>query len=296
MANEGHQIASHTWSHQNASAISTTQFTNQMIWNEIAFNSVLGFFPAYMRPPFSICEKTCQTILAKLGYHVIYFDLDTEGYLHDDPTQIQTSKNIWDQTIQKSNPSKDSFLQIEHDIHYQTVYNLTDYILTSLFSHGYRSVTVGECLGDPRENWYRTGPSGGSVPSNPPSSNNPPTPTTSQPAAPPSRTPQPTSTGGPTRVSQDGSCGNGLTCTGSRFGSCCSLYGFCGTGDDYCMPENGCQIPFGQCTGVDSQPPAGSSPGGPSPSNSGKPLPSSHTLTNPQVYLLYRLPLLRLYL
>lgn len=46
---EGHQIGSHTWSHQNASQLTNTQFTNQMIWNEIALNSVLGFFPTYMR-------------------------------------------------------------------------------------------------------------------------------------------------------------------------------------------------------------------------------------------------------
>lgn len=46
---EGHQIASHTWSHENASALTNNQFTNQMIWNEIAFNSILGFFPTYMR-------------------------------------------------------------------------------------------------------------------------------------------------------------------------------------------------------------------------------------------------------
>jgi peptidoglycan/xylan/chitin deacetylase (PgdA/CDA1 family) len=46
---EGHQIASHTWSHENASSLTNNQFTNQMIWNEIAFNSILGFFPTYMR-------------------------------------------------------------------------------------------------------------------------------------------------------------------------------------------------------------------------------------------------------
>jgi len=49
MHTEGHQIASHTWSHQNASQLTNTQFTNQMVWNEIAINSVLGFFPTYMR-------------------------------------------------------------------------------------------------------------------------------------------------------------------------------------------------------------------------------------------------------
>ena len=78
----------------------------------------------------------------------------------DDPTLIQTSKDIWDDAIDNSNVKKDSFLEIEHDIHYQTVYNLTDYMLTSLFKHGYKSVTVGECLGDPAANWYRAGPGG----------------------------------------------------------------------------------------------------------------------------------------
>ncbi|KAJ9131658.1 Glycoside hydrolase/deacetylase, partial [Pleurostoma richardsiae] len=162
MIAEGHQVASHTWSHQNASQLTNAQFQNQMLYNEVAFNDILGFFPAYMRPPFSICERACETILASLGYHVVYFDLDTEGYLNDDPELIQTSKDIWDDAVDGSDPAVDSFLQIEHDIHYQTVYNLTDYVLSSLFAHGYRSVTVGECLGDPPAYWYRAG--SGSLP------------------------------------------------------------------------------------------------------------------------------------
>ncbi|KAK4242565.1 hypothetical protein C8A03DRAFT_40064 [Achaetomium macrosporum] len=224
---EGHQIASHTWSHQNASQLTNAQFTNQMVWNEIALNSILGFFPTYMRPPYSICERNCQTILSSLGYHAIYFDLDTEGYLHDSRTQIQTSKDIWDGAVDGSDPAEDSFLQIEHDIHYQTVYNLTDYILTSLFSAGYRSVTVGECLGDPSTNWYRAGPSG-------------------SPATTPTRT---TISVAPTRtgVSTDGRCGNGVTCAGTRFGSCCSAFGYCGSGEDYCSVDNGCQVAWGSC-------------------------------------------------
>ncbi|OAA53822.1 Glycoside hydrolase/deacetylase, beta/alpha-barrel [Niveomyces insectorum RCEF 264] len=161
MIAEGHQVASHTWSHQNASQLTTTQYRHQINWNEIAFNDILGFFPTYMRPPYSICEASCQAILYELGYHVTYFDLDTEGYLHDDPSLIQTSKDIWDDAVDNTDPSTTNYLMIEHDIHYQTVYNLTDYVLTSLFAKGYRSVTVGECLGDPKENWYRMGTGGG---------------------------------------------------------------------------------------------------------------------------------------
>jgi hypothetical protein len=235
---EGHQIASHTWSHQNASQLTNTQFTNQIVWNEIALNSILGFFPTYMRPPYSICEKNCQSILSTLGYHIIYFDLDTEGYLHDSAKQIQTSKDIWDNAIDGSDPGSDSFLQIEHDIHYQTVYNLTDYVLTSLFAAGYRAVTVGECLGDPSSNWYRAGPSGSVVPSSTASTSRTTTRTTVSVT--------PTRTG----LSTDGTCGNGVTCAGTRWGSCCSVFGYCGVGDEFCSLENGCQPAWGSCDEV----------------------------------------------
>ncbi|KAH6636567.1 hypothetical protein F5144DRAFT_184649 [Chaetomium tenue] len=240
---EGHQVASHTWAHQNASQLTNQQFTDHMVWNEIALNSILGFFPTYMRPPYSICEKNCQSILSTLGYHIIYFDLDTEGYLHDSKQEIQTSKNIWDDAIDGANPSSDSYLQIEHDIHYQTVYNLTDYILTSLFAAGFRAVTVGECLGDPATNWYRTGPTGGVVPSGsvaPTSTSTPPTgPTRTTISVAPTRT----------GASIDGSCGNGVTCAGTEFGSCCSVFGYCGVGDDFCSVDRGCQPNWGTCGG-----------------------------------------------
>ncbi|KAI0145859.1 hypothetical protein F4776DRAFT_379274 [Hypoxylon sp. NC0597] len=247
MAAEGHQIASHTWSHENYSQLTTTQFRNQMIWNEIAFNDILGYFPTYMRPPYSICPAACQTQLANLGYHAVYFDLDTEGYLHDDATQIQTSKDIWDDAVDGSNPCEDSYLEIEHDIHYQTVYNLTDYILTSLFAHGYRSVTVGQCLGDPPENWYRAGT--GKVPDYN-FTIRAPTGTFSclKPTATSTRPSTPTST---LKVSQDGKCGNGVTCAGSAYGSCCSINDWCGASIDYC--GSNCRPEFGTCSSADSQ-------------------------------------------
>ncbi|KAK3307210.1 carbohydrate-binding module family 18 protein [Chaetomium strumarium] len=63
--------------------------------------------------------------------------------------------------------------------------------------------------------------------------------------------PTPSSTGSapPTStspsVSTDGTCGDGVTCAGSRFGNCCSAHGFCGSTDDYC--GDGCQPGFGTC-------------------------------------------------
>jgi hypothetical protein len=48
------------------------------------------------------------------------------------------------------------FIVINHDIHEQTAYNLTAWTLDRMLALGFgTSVTVGECLGDPPENWYR---------------------------------------------------------------------------------------------------------------------------------------------
>ncbi|KAI0550257.1 carbohydrate esterase family 4 protein [Xylaria curta] len=273
MAAEGHQIASHTWSHENYSQLTTAQFQNQIYWNEIAFNDILGYFPTYMRPPYSICPtNTCGSQLASMGYHAIYFDLDTEGYLHDDPTEIQISKDIWDDTVPGTNPCRTSYLQIEHDIHYQTVYNLTDYFLTSLFKSGYRSVTVGQCLGDPPENWYRAGSKAVPKYTFTPRA---PTGTWSCLSQTPTSAPTPTST---LTVSIDGNCGSGVTCQGSVFGNCCSVNGYCGASIDYC--GNNCNAQFGSCsvgddplpsdiplpTGPDDQIPS-STTSGPAPTN-----------------------------
>lgn len=81
MYNEGHQVASHTWSHQDLSAITSQQRKDQMVHNEMAIRNILGKFPTYMRPPYSSCTAAsgCQADMAALGYVVSYFDLDTDG-------------------------------------------------------------------------------------------------------------------------------------------------------------------------------------------------------------------------
>jgi peptidoglycan/xylan/chitin deacetylase (PgdA/CDA1 family) len=81
MYNEGHQVASHTWSHQDLSAITSQQRKDQMVRNEMAIRNIIGKFPTYMRPPYSSCTAAsgCQADMETLGYVVSYFDLDTDG-------------------------------------------------------------------------------------------------------------------------------------------------------------------------------------------------------------------------
>jgi len=129
-----------------------------MVKNEMAFNNIIGKYPTYMRPPYSQCDAPsgCQADLQALGYHRVYFDLDTQDYLNPLPSQIQNSKNIVEAALQV--PGVTDYLSIQHDIVQQSVTNLTMYYYGLIKDKGWKGVTVGECLGDPEANWYRVSP------------------------------------------------------------------------------------------------------------------------------------------
>jgi len=223
MVAEGHQVASHTWSHQDLSAITDAQRYDQMVKNEMAIRNIIGKYPTYMRPPYSSCNEACQTVMKNLGYVVSYFDLDTDDYNQLSNIQVAKDnfKRILDQT--PGGPQSGDRLAIAHDIHEATALSLTGYMLEYLKSKGYRGVTMGECMGEPEANWYRTsGETGGSNPNPNPGNGN---------------------------VSTDGSCGGSgrKTCSGSPFGNCCSQYGWCGSSGDHC--GTGCNSAFGTCSG-----------------------------------------------
>lgn len=57
----------------------------------------------------------------------------------------------------KENQSDTSVaLTLNHDIRVQTAYNLTDFMLNYMVTNNLpKSITVGECMDDPKENWYR---------------------------------------------------------------------------------------------------------------------------------------------
>ncbi|CAI9631283.1 unnamed protein product [Alternaria burnsii] len=242
MIAEGHQVASHTWSHQDLSAITKEQRYDQMVKNEMAFANIMGKFPTYMRPPYSSCTAAsgCQQDLADLGYVVSYFDLDTDDYNNVTPDKIQNAKDRVFNAINPSNPQVDAFQAIAHDIHQQTAQNLTGYMIQTMQAKGYKLVTLGECLGEPEANWYRSAATGrvassSSAPGSTATSSGTGSATSSGPAA------------TPTAVSTDSTCGgtSGFTCLGFAQGECCSQYGYCGNTDGHC--GTGCQAGFGKC-------------------------------------------------
>lgn len=155
MDSKGHQIASHTWSHQNLDSITSEQRYDQMVKNEMAIRNIIGKYPTYMRPPYSACDTTgCQADLQALGYVITSFDLDTDDYNNLTPAGMEIAKENFKNGIDTALPDGDR-LAIAHDIHELTVRNLTPYMLEYVYNNNWTAVTVGECMNDPPENWYR---------------------------------------------------------------------------------------------------------------------------------------------
>lgn len=241
MVAEGHQVASHTWSHQDLSRITEAQVYDQMVKNEMAIRNIIGKYPTYMRPPYSSCNAVCQNVLAKLGYVISYFDLDTDDYNQLTREKIEVAKNNFRNAVRPANPATQSKLAIAHDIHELTALNLTVTMIETLQARGFKGVTMGECMNEPVANWYRDSTPGTTPPSSTRATTGP--------------TSTPTGT-----VSTDGSCGpqgKNQICSGSTFGNCCSQYGWCGKSTDHC--GTGCNSLFGTC-GTSSAPTSSAAP------------------------------------
>ena len=226
MHSSGHQIASHTWSHEDLSKITPSQRSDQIEKNEAALRNILGYFPTYMRPPYSSCspDTECGNELGERGYHIILYDIDTDDYKNDSPDLIQRSKDIFDHQLLSSDPRTKSWLVIAHDAHEQTVHNLTEHMLKGIKQQGYRAITVGDCLRDPKPLWYRKDDR---MPTH-------------------KKKPKKISSADPNKpISWDGSCGSNYTCLGSAYGFCCSSNNSCGNTTSHC--GSGCQKDAGYC-------------------------------------------------
>ncbi|KAK1847684.1 polysaccharide deacetylase [Colletotrichum chrysophilum] len=243
----GHQIASHTWTHRNLNEVNSTIQRTEIIYNEMAFRNLFGWIPTYMRPPFLECNagSGCQTLMRTLGYHIINVNVDTKDYENDSPTLIQVSKDRFSNGV-STNAAANSYIELSHDVHYQTVVNLTQFMIDTAKERGYRLVTVGECLNDPRENWYRT--AGGALSTGSTASTTASRATASSTLIVSSRASTSSAPAATGNVSPDQTCGGttGYTCLNSAFGNCCSYYGFCGSSLSYC--GTGCQSGFGSCS------------------------------------------------
>ncbi|KAH6693770.1 polysaccharide deacetylase [Plectosphaerella plurivora] len=154
MYEAGHHIASHTLTHADLSTLSSADRAAQMSGNDALIRSIIGVAPTYMRAPYLSCAGECLAELGNLGYHVIDASLDTKDYENQTPDTNGASQAKFDAEL--GYPDSSAPIVLAHDVHETTVSLLTPHMIETLRARGFKTVTVGECLGDAPANWYRS--------------------------------------------------------------------------------------------------------------------------------------------
>lgn len=146
MFNEGHQVGHHTWSHPHLTEVGWDAAKAQMIRLEHEMIDLVGKYPTYMRPPYFDYNAETLQIMKGLKYRVIITDLDTNDWQFN----VDASMNAF-----VSGLNNGGSIVLAHDVHDMTVNQLLPRMLAELKRRNIKSVTVGECLGEHPNNWYR---------------------------------------------------------------------------------------------------------------------------------------------
>ncbi|KAJ0166230.1 Chitin deacetylase [Colletotrichum tanaceti] len=148
----GDQVGHHTWSHPKLGEVSEEEVVDQMLKLDDAFFQIMGKAPTYMRPPFYDYNQKTLSILKKLKYHVIHGDIDTSDWMYNKPKDDRGAEEL------REGIERGDTIALCHDVQQNTVEYLLPKFMDMILEAGLKPVTVGECLGDPEYNWYRTEP------------------------------------------------------------------------------------------------------------------------------------------
>ncbi|KAH6913488.1 chitin deacetylase [Coprinopsis sp. MPI-PUGE-AT-0042] len=143
----GHQIASHTWAHQDLTTLNWDQIHNQMWLTEQAIERITGAAPAFMRPPYGNYNDLVLEASAVRGQSVVLWDMDSGDSVGVD---VNGQRGRFDDL---ANRRPSTALTLQHEVQQSTVDNVLPYAIQRLQQAGYRLVTVAECLGQNPYQW-----------------------------------------------------------------------------------------------------------------------------------------------
>lgn len=147
--NSGHQIGSHTWSHPFLTSLTDAQIRTEMTKLDTALKKILGVAPTFMRPPFGDYNSRVNTVLSGAGFRYnVMWDIDSGD---SQGVSVANQKARYNGA---STTAPHIFLQ--HETFKSTAQEMVPFIISWAKGRGLRMVTVGECLGVAKTNWYRS--------------------------------------------------------------------------------------------------------------------------------------------
>ncbi|MEV6393652.1 polysaccharide deacetylase family protein [Streptomyces sp. NPDC051907] len=142
IADEGHEVANHTWSHRRLDELETDEIREELSLTQDAIAKITGSRPTLMRPPQGRINDDVTEVSKELGLAQILWSATAKDYSTTDSELIKT--RILDQA------DRDGIILL-HDIYDGTVPAVPG-IIDELKSRGYTFVTVPQLLAPGKAN------------------------------------------------------------------------------------------------------------------------------------------------
>lgn len=138
MVDEGHEVASHSWSHPLLTSLGNTSLDSQMRKTHDAIIKACGVTPTLYRPPYGASRLSQRKrIHDEFGYASILWDVDPLDWQHP-----RTSQKVHDRVLAQTRPGS---IILCHDIHATTVDAMPG-TLAELKARGYQFMTVSQLI------------------------------------------------------------------------------------------------------------------------------------------------------
>ncbi|MEU0288015.1 polysaccharide deacetylase family protein [Streptomyces sp. NPDC006147] len=136
MADEGHELASHTWTHRILTDLEPDEIREELVRTNAEIERLTGRRPTLMRPPQGRTDDTVHEISRELGLSEVLWSVTAKDYRTSDSDLI--TRRVLDQS------SRDGIILL-HDLYDGTVPAVPG-IIDALKARGYVFVTVPQLL------------------------------------------------------------------------------------------------------------------------------------------------------
>ncbi|WP_436774572.1 polysaccharide deacetylase family protein [Yinghuangia sp. YIM S09857] len=134
VADEGHEIANHTYGHKDLRTLRTAEVRREVVRGAAAVARATGRHPSLVRPPYGSQD---QRVRAAINAPVVLWSVDPRDWAD------REARTVTSRVLGAVRPGS---IVLMHDIHRSTA-DAAPAIVTGLRKQGYRLVTVSELYG-----------------------------------------------------------------------------------------------------------------------------------------------------
>ena len=136
MAEQGSEIATHTWDHPNLTRLGANEVRQELNKSLNAIEKTTGVRPTVLRQPYGSVNSEVREACAELGLVIANWNIDPEDW------KTRNASSIRSHILENA---KDGAIVVCHDLYSETA-SAMESVIRTLSDHGYQLVTVSELL------------------------------------------------------------------------------------------------------------------------------------------------------